>query len=517
MIPSIARASGSQETVFAFLMGLTTRPPVHRIDTHAASVFLAGPRALKVKRAVRFPFLDYSTLAKRKAACEAEISVNRRFAPQIYHRVVAITRDADGSLSIDGDGKPVEYAVEMARFDESQTIDHLSEAGVPDLDLVCSIADAIAVSHARAAPASVEPWIKSIPSLIAGNTDAFWTVALIRKDTIDELDGASRSAFLRVHKLLQQRGEEGFVRHCHGDLHLGNIVLIEHKPVLFDAIEFDPLIASIDVLYDLAFPIMEFLHYRHHAAANVLLNRYLTMTLDENALAALPLFLSMRAAIRAKVLYDRLAQDGSDQATVAETAHAYFKLARQSINPPAPKLVAIGGLSGTGKSVLARALAPAIEPLPGAVVLRSDIVRKQRFQAGETHRLPASAYQPEVTKQVYEVLARRAGQILSQGHSVVVDAVFARQSERTAIRDVARALNIPFSGLFLVADIATKMRRVGQRKGDASDATPKIAQMQERYDVGTVDWALIDASGTPEQTLANGQAELVHCKRRSSG
>jgi uncharacterized protein len=517
MTASIARECSSQETVFAFLMGLTTHPPVRRIDTHAASVFLAGPRALKVKRAVRFPFLDYSTLAKRKAACEAEISVNRPFAPQIYRGVVALTRDGNGSLNIDGDGTPVEYAVEMARFDESQTIDHLAEAGTPDLDLVCGIADAIAASHARAAPASAEPWIKSIPSLLAGNTDAFRAAAWIRREIVDELDGTSQSAFLRIRKLLQQRGENGFVRHCHGDLHLGNIVLIGHKPVLFDAIEFDPLMASIDVLYDLAFPIMEFLHYQHQAAANVLLNRYLTVTSDENALAALPLFLSMRAAIRAKVLYDRLAQDCSDQASVAVTAHAYFELAHRLIHPQAPKLVAIGGLSGTGKSVLARDLAPAVEPLPGAVVLRSDIARKQRFQARETQRLPSSAYQPEITKQVYEVLMRRAGQILAQGHSVIVDAVFARQSERAAIREVARTLHVPFIGLFLVADLATRMQRVGGRKGDASDATPEIAGLQEGYDIGAVDWAAIDASGTPEQALQGAKAELISCSRQTPG
>jgi aminoglycoside phosphotransferase family enzyme/predicted kinase len=517
MTASIAPDSSSQETVFAFLMGLTTHPPVRRIDTHAASVFLAGRRALKIKRAVRFPFLDYSTLAKRKAACEAEIRVNRPFAPQIYHRVVAITRDRNGSLSIDGDGAPVEYAVEMARFDESQTIDHLAEAGTPGLDLVCGIADAIAASHARAAPASAEPWIKSIPSLIAGNTDALRTAARIRRETIDELDGASQSAFLRIRKLLQQRGEKGFVRHCHGDLHLGNIVLIGHKPVLFDAIEFDPLMASIDVLYDLAFPVMEFLHYQHQPAANVLLNRYLTTTSDENAFAALPLFMSMRAAIRAKVLYDRLAQNCGDPASLAETAHAYFELAHRLIHPPTPKLVAIGGLSGTGKSVLARDLAAAVEPLPGAVVLRSDIARKQRFQARETQRLPSSAYQPEVTAQIYQVLMRRAGEILAQGHSVVVDAVFARQSERTAVREVARTLNFPFSGLFLVADLSTRMRRVGQRKDDASDATPEIAKLQEGYDVGTVDWALVDASGTPEQTLQGAKAELMSCSRQTPG
>jgi predicted kinase len=242
------------------------------------------------------------------------------------------------------------------------------------------------------------------------------------------------------------------------------------------------------------------------------------MTSDDNlnALAALPLFMSIRAAVRAKVLYDRLAQTSGDKAPVAEAARAYLDLARQLIVPPAPTLVAIGGLSGTGKSVLARALAPAVEPQPGAVVLRSDIARKQRFRASQTDQLPASAYQPEVTKLVYEDLARRADQLLRQGHSVIVDAVFARQSERTAIRDAARARTVPFIGLFLVADLATRMSRVGQRKGDASDATPEVARIQEGYDVGTIDWARIDASGTPEQTLESGQAAL-NCKQQSRG
>jgi aminoglycoside phosphotransferase family enzyme/predicted kinase len=447
------------------------------------------------------------------------MQVNHPFAPQIYHRVAPVTRSENGTLSLDGNGTPVEYAIEMARFDESQTIDHLAESGVPDPDLVAGIADAIAASHAVAATAPTEPWIESIPAIIADNTAAFRATASIPAETVNEFDEASRAAFAAIRKLLHQRGKRGFVRHCHGDLHLGNIVMIGHKPVLFDAIEFDPVMASIDVLYDLAFPIMDFLHYQRLTAANGLLNQYLAASPEENldALAALPLFMSTRAAVRAKVLHARLAQDGRDKATAVETAAAYFELARQLIHPPAPRLVAIGGLSGTGKSVLARALAAAVDPLPGAVVLRSDSARKQRFQAGETHRLPPSAYQPEITEQVYKMLARRSDRILSQGHSVIVDAVFARQSERTAIRDVAHALNIPFVGLFLVADLATRIKRVGQRQGDASDATPEIAALQEGYDVGTVDWTRIDASGTPEQTLESGKAELIRRKRPDSG
>ncbi len=504
----------TQEIVFAFLTDPATHPHVQRIDTHAASVFLEGDRALKIKRAIRFPYLDYSTLEKRKAACDEELRISRPFAPQIYRRVVPITKGGDGSLEIDGRGTPVEYAVEMTRFDERQTIDHLAEAGPLDSGLVDAIADAIAASHLVAPRAPAAPWINSIPGIVDGNTRAFREAACFPADDIDDLDEASHTVFAAIRGLLEQRGRQGLVRRCHGDLHLANIVLIDRKPVLFDAIEFDPGIASTDVLYDLAFPLMDFVRYGRQAAANTLLNRYLAQSADENldALAALPLFMSLRSAIRANVLRARLGRNPDGNADVVQSARAYFELARRAIRPPAPTLVAVGGLSGTGKSVLARALAPSVMPLPGAVVLRSDVLRKQLFKVNETDRLPEGGYRPEITGQVYETLVRRAVRALSQGHSVVADAVFAHEAERAAIRDAARKLNVRFAGLFLVADLATRLSRVGHREKDASDATPEIAGLQEKYNIGAVDWAIIDASGKPEQTLEQCQTHIARGK-----
>jgi uncharacterized protein len=505
-----ASATADQARVFAYLAG--RHPDVHRIDTHAASVFLDGERALKIKRAVKFPFLDYSTLENRMAACEEEIKVNRPFAPQIYHRVVPITQNDDGSLEIDGGGKPVEYAVEMSRFDERRTIDHLAEAGPLDPALVDDIAAAVAASHEIAPLAPTEPWIDSIPQFIQRYTAAFREAACFTVEDIDDLRQASLSAFSAICPLLKRRGKEGHVRRCHGDLHLANIVLIDRRPVLFDAIEFDAGLASVDVFYDLAFPIMDFLRYSRGAAANALLNRYLGSTTSENldALSALPLFISLRSAIRAQVLLARVGLNSRDKADVLRSAKAYFELAREAIHPPAPTLVAIGGLSGTGKSVLARALAPSILPQPGAVVLRSDVLRKQFFKINETDRLPEGAYRPEVTAQVYKILVQRAIRALSQGHSVVADAAFAGQAERNAISLAARQVKVQFSGLFLRADLATRLGRVGGRQRDASDATPEIVGLQEQYDTGAVDWDTIDASGTPEHTLQQCQTRITH-------
>ena len=512
MVASASTESEMQERVFAFLTNPARHRDTRRIDTHGASVFLEGSRALKIKRAVKFPFLDYSTLEKRKAACDEELKINYKFAPQIYRRVVAITQQGDGSLEIGGSGKPIEFAIEMKRFDERQTLDHLAKAGPLDPSLVDAVAAAIAVSHESATIAPTEPWTDSIPRLIDGNTEAFREAGDFQNQKVDNLARATRAAYHDLVGLLRRRGRDGFVRHCHGDLHLANIVLIDGQPVLFDAIEFDPVIASTDVLYDLAFPIMDLLRYEQSAAANALLNKYLVLTAAANldALSALPLFISLRAAIRANVLSVRIGRNSPGKVDVMRSARAYFELARRSIRLSAPVLVAIGGLSGTGKTLAARGLAPGIPPLPGAVLLRTDVLRKQYFRVAETERLPDSAYLPEATEKIYEILFRRASRILAQGHSVVVDAVFAREGERAAIADVARSLNIRFSGLFLFADLAIRQQRVGQREADASDATAEIAQRQESYDIGMLGWAQIDASGAPEQTLQRCRAHITN-------
>ncbi|MBR0822377.1 bifunctional aminoglycoside phosphotransferase/ATP-binding protein [Bradyrhizobium liaoningense] len=503
--------SAIQERVFE---ALNTRPGVKRIDTHAASVFLDGTRALKIKRAVKFPFLDYSTLEKRKAACEEEIRINRPLAPQIYHRVVAITEEPDGSMTVDGRGRPVEYAVDMLRFDESRTLDHLAKAGPLDAELATAIADAIAASHTNATVADGAAWIISIPALIDGNSNGLRNGGHFETAAVEQLGKASHQAFLRARATLVERAREGFVRRCHGDLHLANIVVIDSQPVLFDAIEFDAQMATVDVLYDLAFTLMDLLRHDQLVAANAVLNQYLITapveTLD--GLSALPLLMSIRAAIRAQVALARLKRPDADRPGILDEAHRYFDLARALIHPPAPRLIAVGGLSGTGKSALARAMAPTVAPQPGAVVLRSDVIRKQLFQVGHTDRLPSSTYRPEVTARVYEALMHRARQVLAQGHSAIVDAVFARESERDDLAALARACGVALNGLFLVADLATRQARIGSRRGDASDATQEVAALQEHYNIGRVGWATIDASGTPEQTLQRCQDAIAEGK-----
>ncbi|WFU83809.1 AAA family ATPase [Bradyrhizobium sp. CIAT3101] len=500
--------SATQERIFA---ALTAHPGAKRIDTHAASVFLDGTRALKIKRAVKYPFLDYATLGKRKMACEEEVRINRPHAPQIYHRVVAITEEPDGSVKVDGSGKPIEYAVDMSRFDESRTLDHLAKAGRFDADFASAVADAIAASHAATTPADGKAWITSIPALIDGNSNGLRIGNHLPAIEIEQLAQASHAAFLRTRPLLEERSRQGFVRRCHGDLHLANIVMIEQQPVLFDAIEFDAQMATVDVFYDLAFTLMDLLRHHQPLAANTVLNRYLAATPLNNldALGALPLFMSMRAAIRAQVALARLKPPHSDDAGILDEARHYFDLAQALIQPPAPHLIAVGGLSGTGKTVLARALAPTVAPQPGAVVLRSDVIRKQMFGIADTDRLPPSAYTPELAARVYEAMAERTRRVLAQGHSAIVDGVFARDFERDATATLARNCKVPLTGLFLVADLATRQARIGGRSGDASDATQEVAALQEHYNIGHIGWTTIDASGTQAQTLQSCQDAIA--------
>jgi len=247
--------------------------------------------------------------------------------------------------------------------------------------------------------------------------------------------------------------------------------------------------------------------------ANTVLNRYLTETQrveDLDALVALPLFLSLRAAIRAKVTTARMERaTAQERAAIGKSARAYFDFAIQAIRSTAPQFIAVGGLSGTGKSKLARDLAPLIAPMPGAVVLRSDVERKTLFGVGETDKLEAEAYTRQIDDRVYGSLANKAGRVFKAGHSVIVDAVFAQATERADLADSAKSVGAPLCGLFLTASLEARLARIGHRQHDASDADAAIARAQEGYDIDALDWTCIDASEAPEATLSRVKAVLA--------
>jgi len=503
-----------QDAVFELLGNPATyRLPaaakITRHHTHAAIVFLAGDRALKVKRAVCYPFLDFSSLDKRKAACEAELAINRKFAPQLYRRVVPITREGTGELALDGTGEPVEWALEMERFDEERTLDRLAQRGELDERLLAKLAVTVVAMHERAEPVEPAPWIAAVEQFIGNNTTIFRRhPELFAETAVIDLGRQSLAALKRLRPVLIERGKQGLIRRGHGDLHLGNIAVLDGEPVAFDALEFDPLIASGDLLYDLAFLLMDLLEFDRRAAANLVLNGYYAAArreADYDGIAALPFFMSLRAAIRAMTTASRF---DVTKDIVAQSARRYFDLALKLLAPAKPSVLGIGGLSGTGKTALARSLAPSLAPAPGALVFRSDVERKALYGIGEHERLSPSAYRAEVSERVYGTIIDKAARVARAGHSAIVDAVFARTEERAALES-AVAAGVEFHGLFLVADLATRVERVSARTGDASDADAELARKQEEFVTGQVTWSRVDAAGSLAQTLANARAAIT--------
>jgi aminoglycoside phosphotransferase family enzyme/predicted kinase len=485
---------------------------VDRIETHGNLIFLAGEDAWKIKRAVRLAYMDFSSLEKRRVACVREVEINRGFGSELYLGCVPIARLPDGNLAFGANAEIVEWAVHMRRFDQSALLSHIARKQAIGDDLAWELADVVYAAHQGAERCCPSSGVEPMRRLANAVTSAL-------QEDLGASDAGSLAHQLahQVDKsvaILDERAARGFVRRCHGDLHLANIVMWQGRPALYDAIEFDEAIAKVDTLYDLGFLLMDLDRHRQRHAANVVLNRYLWRSqekLDYKGLVALPLFLALRAGVRAMVILDRARQQPRRQrAGPLEDARRYSSAARAYLKAPAPRLVAIGGLSGSGKTVLATELAPALGRAPGALHLRSDLERKALAGVGEHERLPASAYTAQARTRVYEALHEKAQLVLAAGHSVIIDAVFAEPEWRQRAERLAREAQVPFCGIWLKARPEQLIARVAQRRNDASDASPETVREQLRSQSQAIApaWAVVDAGGAPNQTLAAAQAVL---------
>jgi len=445
---------------------------VEALETHISTVLLAGEFAYKVKKPVDLGFVDFTTLEKRRQCCEDEVRLNRRTAPQLYLGVVPITGTVERPV-VAGDGEPIEYAVKMRRFAPDATFDKLPI--VPQqIDALAALVASFHRSVPVAAPGSGYGTPAQILMTVLDNfrqsrrhvVDRAGVQALAR------LESWTQREFERLTPAFEERLRRGFVRECHGDLHLGNVALIDGKPVPFDCIEFSAPLRWIDLINEVAFTVMDLLAHGDRNLAFRFLNAYLEETGDYEGVAVLRFYLVYRAMVRAKVAAIQRRRQNFER---------YLRLAEElSARRPDPGLVITCGLSGSGKTTFARALAGSL----GAVHIRSDVERKRmygiRSEARSQAAIGAGIYTLQASAATYERLARLARAVLLSGFPVIIDATFLRRGERDAFRDLARRIRARFVITRCEAPLPALHARLLAREGghDASDATPAVLERQ---------------------------------------
>jgi uncharacterized protein len=479
-----------QRDVARFLSELAGGPPR---ETHISAVFIGGDTVWKLKKAVRLPFLDFTTLGARKHFLRRELEINKPAAPGLYRDVIGIARRENGTLHLSNDA-PIDLVLRMARVPDGDFLNVIASRDGLTGKLLDALGDTVAAYHARLPPVDGVDFERSMRRITEGNVRSA-SVAGLPPGELELWQTRMMGAIEARHAWFTARSSTGFIRRCHGDMHLGNICLWEGKPVPFDALEFDESLATIDVGYDLAFLLMDLDRRAGRAAANRVMNRYVARNGDADVATGFPIFLSQRAMIRAHVLASmgQESAGGQDRAAGQEGT-AYLAAAGTYLDPDTPVVIAIGGLQGTGKSTVARALAPGIGPAPGALVLRSDETRKRLHGVPPEARLPPSAYSAAADAATNEAVVEQARVAAEAGHAVIVDATFLDPAVRVALERTVTQAGTRFLGVWLVAPLSLLEQRIAGRGGDASDATVDVLRRsaQDAPDAG--DWLRVDAS-----------------------
>jgi hypothetical protein len=458
--------------------------PVARVEvleTHVSWVVLAGEFAYKLKKPLSLPFLDYGSLAQRRHFCEEELRLNRRTAPALYQVVVAITGPAERPR-VGGDGTALEFAVRMARFDQSALFDCMAVEGRLQLEQVVALGRHVAAFHAGLS-SEAPPGEAGSPQLVLRQALAnFTALRAACPDTesagrLDRLEAWTHEEFARTAAAMARRRASGRVRECHGDLHLGNVAWIAGAAVAFDGIEFDPALRWTDVAAEVAFTLMDLLHHTLPALAWRFLDEYLTLTGDHDLMTVLRFHLVYRALVRAKVAAVRAGQMAEVPEVPAEAA-AHLALAETVAMGRAPVLVLMHGVSGSGKSHVAGRI---LERL-GGVRLRSDVERKRLVGLGPMASTAAvdGIYGEPFNARVYDHLAATAEGVLAAGWPVIVDAACLRRRERDRFRALAAACRSAFCLVHCEAPVAVLRERLARRAREGDDPSEATAAVLER-------------------------------------
>lgn len=458
---------------------------IRLIETHISWVVLTGDFAYKIKKPVNFGFLDFSTLTKRRLCCEQELRLNRRLAASVYLDVVSITGTPENPV-ISAKGDAFEYAVKMIEFPQSAQFDHMLAAGHLDVTHMDAIARTIAEFH-QTIPVSDN-------TMDYGNRESVYksvaeNFTLINKhlkmdsfiDDLNKLEQWSKAEFKRMEAVFEQRKHDGFVRECHGDMHLRNLVWLNDEPLAFDCIEFNAAFRWIDVISEIAFLVMDLQDRQQPQLANRFLNTYLEATGDYIGLSVLPFYLCYRAMVRAKVDVLRIEQEGAASDVTEQSLlefKSYLELATAYTKQTAPKLIIMSGVSASGKSTVSQKLLD----VTGAIRIRSDIERKRLFNILLSDHaatgIDAGIYTGQASQQTYARLIELAEAVINSGYSVIVDAAFLKHLQRERFSMLARRLGVPYIIVEVTASDEILRQRISERKHDVSDADLSVLEHQ---------------------------------------